>query len=122
MPVPQGTVAPATGPVVAVRLAADGSVLVNGAASDVDGVTATVRENIRKHPDGSVAFSTERDLSYDRYIQVLDAIKDAYTAERDAVARRDFGAPYDDLSDAERDHVWKVVPIRITLAEPTVSG
>ena len=117
MPAPS-EVPPVTGPVVAVRVHADGSATLDGAASDSSEVVAAIRCHIRAHPDGGVAFSASRDAPYARYIYFLDAIKAAYLTERDAVAVREFGAPYAELGDAEQASIRELVPIRISLAEP----
>lgn len=111
-------VSPVTGPVVAVRVHADGSATLDGTASDSSEVATAIRSHIRAHPDGGVAFSASRDAPYARYIHFLDAIKAAYLTERDAVAVRQFGEPYADLSDAEQEAIRELVPIRISLAEP----
>ena len=111
-------VPPVTGPVVAVRVYADGSATLDGAASDSSKVVAAIRSHVRAHPDGGVAFSASPDAPYARYIHFLDAIKTAYLTERDAVAVCEFGEPYADLSDAEQEAIRELVPIRIALAEP----
>ena len=115
---PPSEVPPVEGPVIPVRVLADGSALVDGVAADSAGVVAAVLKHIRAHPDGGLEFSSSRDASYARYIHFLDAIKAAYVTARDAVALRDFGAPYEGLGDAEREAVAKRVPMRISLEEP----
>ena len=117
MPYPS-EVPPVEGPVIPVRVLADGSASVDGVAADSAEVVAAVLKHIRAHPDGGLYFSTAREASYAQYIHFLDAIKEAYLIERDAVAVRDFGAPYEELGDSEREAVQKRVPIRISLAEP----
>lgn len=111
-------VPPVTGPVVAVRVHTDGSATLDGTVSDSSEVLTAIRTRVRADPDGGIAFSASRDAPYARHIYFLDAIEVAYLTERDAIAVGEFGAPYADLSDAEREAVRELVPIRISLAEP----
>lgn len=109
---------PPAGPTLAVRVQADGSARIGGAVADSAAVVRAVRQHVRAHPDGATAFSASGRAPYSDYIRMLDAVKEAYLAERDVYARWKFGAPYADLSDAGREATASAVPLRITLAEP----
>ncbi|MEL6611902.1 MAG: biopolymer transporter ExbD, partial [Bacteroidota bacterium] len=110
---PASEIPPVEGPILPVRVLADGSAHVDGVVADSARVVATVRQHIRAHPDGAVSYSMASGAPSTRYIHVLDAIKMACRIERDLVAIRDFGAPLAELSDAARAAVRKQLPIRI---------
>ena len=57
-------------------------------------------------------------MRQDDYGVLRGSIQEAHLIERDAVSLRDFGVPYGELPDTARKTVQKLVPIRITLAEP----
>ncbi|MEO1075778.1 MAG: biopolymer transporter ExbD [Bacteroidota bacterium] len=115
---PASEIPPVEGPILPVRVLADGSAHVDGVVADSARVVATVRQHIRAHPDGAVSYSMASGAPSTRYIHVLDAIKMACRIERDLVAIRDFGAPLAELSDAARAAVRKQLPIRIIMERP----
>ncbi|MEM1116265.1 MAG: biopolymer transporter ExbD [Bacteroidota bacterium] len=118
MQLPTEDLQPVAGPTLAIEVHATGAASVNGVTADSTAISTAIREHIRTHPDGVVAFDTERGVSYRRYLEALDTIKDAFTAERDKVARTEFGLPYSGLKEPERSVVHDRVPLRISLAEP----
>ena len=70
-----------------------------------------------------VSFKTERQASYEMYVDVLDELRSAYVDIRDGYARSNFGAPdyatYKERLPADQeDQVADAFPIKISLAEP----
>jgi hypothetical protein len=103
-------------------VAASGAATADGAPVDSLALDRAVRAHVTRHPGGAVHFDAARDLPYADYIRVLDTIKAAFLAERDRAARGKFKRPYDELPDDERAVIQRVVPLRITLREPTPGG
>ena len=119
----------------------NGDVLVEGEFMRLE----NIRDEVKKHitnfgqdpgyaenaEKAIVSFKTERDLPYDRYIEVLDEIKNAYVDTWNDYARSEFGAPdyatyraglpEDDDStpeDESNDMVKERYPLKLSLAEP----
>lgn len=67
---------------------------------------------------GVVSLQTTRDTPYSTYLNVQNRIAKAFEDIRDALARRQFGQPYEDLSDAEQQVVMQAVPLKVSEAEP----
>lgn len=109
-------------PTLEVRVSASGEATVDGMPVDSLALRRAVRAHIVQEPQGAVFFATDRALPYGRYIEVLDTIKAAHAAERDLAARAKFKRPLRALSDEERAAVWRAVPLRISLQEPTADG
>lgn len=109
-----------------------GQVLVDNEVTSI----AQIRDIVKRHvtnmgreptlsvsPDRAVtSFKTERGLSYENYINVLDEIKTAYNEIRNEQALSQFGVDYGTyrsrLNEDEEDVIADQFPIKISLAEP----
>lgn len=70
---------------------------------------------------GIVLLQTTRDTPFDSYLDIQNRIAQAFDNIRAGLAQRQFGKPYGELSDAERQVVTRAVPLKISEAEPHVS-
>jgi biopolymer transport protein ExbD len=68
--------------------------------------------------EGVISLQNTRDTSYERYIEVQNALTRAYNEVRDDLAMQKFGKKFDDLDDAERKVITKAIPMKISEAEP----
>ena len=67
---------------------------------------------------GVVSLQTTRDTGYQSYIMVQNELTRAFNELRDEAAMKKFGAKFEDLPKEQRDVVAKVVPQKISEAEP----
>ncbi len=67
---------------------------------------------------GVVSLQTTRDTGYQAYIMVQNELTRAFSELRDEAAIRKFGAKYSELPAEQRDIIAKVVPQKISEAEP----
>lgn len=65
-----------------------------------------------------VSVKTDRKTVYNKYIQTLDQIKQAYFETRDEYSLGKFGKKFDNLSEEQQGIVKDKIPIIISLAEP----
>ena len=70
---------------------------------------------------GIVSLQTASDTPFDSYLDVQTRIAQAVDDIRTHLAQRQFGKPYGELSDAQRQVVMRAVPLKISEAEPHVS-
>lgn len=119
-----------------VLVANNGDVLVEGEFMRIENIRDEVVTHITnegrddaysENPDKAVvSFKTEQDLSYARYIDVLDEIKSAYVEVRNNYAQQVAGVDYatykSRLGEDEEDAVVEKYPLKISLAEPTASS
>lgn len=70
---------------------------------------------------GIVSLQTTRDTPFDSYLDVQNRIAQAFDDIRTHLAQRQFGKPYGELSDAQRQVVMRAVPLKVSEAEPHVS-
>ncbi|MBQ5647729.1 MAG: biopolymer transporter ExbD [Alistipes sp.] len=68
--------------------------------------------------EGVISLQNTRDTSYERYIEVQNALTRAYNEVRDDLATQKFGKSFDDLTDDERKVITKAIPMKISEAEP----
>ena len=68
--------------------------------------------------EGVISLQNDRNTSYERYIEVQNALTRAYNEVRDDLAMQKFGKKFDDLDDAERKVITKAIPMKISEAEP----
>ncbi len=68
--------------------------------------------------EGVISLQNTRDTSYERYIEVQNALTRAYNEVRDDLAMQKFGKKFEKLEDAERQVITKAVPMKISEAEP----
>jgi len=67
---------------------------------------------------GLVSLQTDRNTSYEKYLQVQNELVRAISELRDEKSREKFGVGFDDLTDEQRDAVSKAIPLAISEAEP----
>jgi biopolymer transport protein ExbD len=110
----------------------DGSVLLDGEVTSISQIREAVVRHVRNNgqdpelsvsPDKAVvSFKTRRGLPYEKYIDVLDEIRSAYTDIRNAAAQTEFGTDYGTyrtrLGEDDVDEIAERYPIKISLAEP----
>ncbi|MBR6656251.1 MAG: biopolymer transporter ExbD [Alistipes sp.] len=68
--------------------------------------------------EGVISLQNTRETSYERYIEVQNALTRAYNEVRDDLAMSKFGKPMKDLDEAERKVITKAIPMKISEAEP----
>ena len=68
--------------------------------------------------EGVISLQNTRDTSYERYIEVQNALTRAYNEVRDDLAMQKFGKKFEKLEDAERQVITKAIPMKISEAEP----
>lgn len=67
---------------------------------------------------GIVSLQTASDTPFDSYLDIQNRIAQAFDNIRAGLAQRQFGKPYGELSDAERQVVTRAVPLKVSEAEP----
>lgn len=81
------------------------------------------REDLSETPqDAIVSMKNDRGTKYGIYIDVYNEVKAAYNELRDESANRKFGKDYEFLTREQRDEVKKVIPMKLSEAEPTSFG
>lgn len=73
---------------------------------------------VYQESQGVVSLQTTRDTGYQAYIMVQNELTRAFSELRDEAAIRKFGSKYSELPAEQRDIVAKVVPQKISEAEP----
>lgn len=68
--------------------------------------------------EGVISLQNTRDTSYERYIEVQNALTRAYNEVRDDLAMSKFGKKLNDLSEEEQKVITKAIPMKISEAEP----
>ena len=68
--------------------------------------------------EGVISLQNTRDTSYERYIEVQNALTRAYNEVRDDLSMQKFGKKFDDIEEAERKVITKAIPMKISEAEP----
>lgn len=108
----------------------DGSVLVNDKPANIPDIKKEVMDfvdnhgkdpNLSESPDQAVvSIKSDRQTSYNIFVQVMDEVKGAYNQLRDNLSRREYGVPYDMLpNDGEKQgSIKKAYPEKISEAEP----
>lgn len=66
---------------------------------------------------GIVSLLTARDTPFGSYLDVQNRIAQAFDDIRAELAQRQFGKPYGELSDAQRQVVMRAVPLKVSEAE-----
>lgn len=67
-----------------------------------------------------VSVKTDANTSYNRYIQVLDQVKEAYFEVREEYAQSKWGRRVIDLNEDQMSEIKEKIPIIISIAEPEV--
>ena len=71
---------------------------------------------------GIISLQNDRGTAYGTYIEVQNALAQAYNELRDEKAMQKFGKKYDELSKDKMDAIKKIYPQRISEAEPKNVG
>jgi biopolymer transport protein ExbD len=110
----------------------DDNLLVEGQWLQIDELAdATVKflTNKGADPESSdspdkavISLKNDRGTSYDRYIQVQNELRVAYNTVRNDESIKVFGVPFEDLNDEQQKYIKKVIPQKISEAEPASIG
>lgn len=68
--------------------------------------------------EGVISLQNDRNTSYERYIEVQNALTRVYNEVRDDLSMEKFGKTFNDLEEAERKVITKAIPMKISEAEP----
>ncbi|MBP5413333.1 MAG: biopolymer transporter ExbD [Bacteroidales bacterium] len=71
---------------------------------------------------GVVSLQSDRGTSYKTYIDVQNQLTEAFNEIRNDFAQKNYGKSFDNLTEAQRKAVQKVIPISISEAEPSNIG
>lgn len=81
------------------------------------------REDLSETPqDAIVSMKNDRGTKYGVYLDVYNEVKAAYNELRDDSANRKFGKNYEFLTREQRDEIKKIIPMKLSEAEPTAFG
>lgn len=107
---------------------AQGLILINGQPSSVQEVKPKIVEFVSNNgrnpelsdsPDKAIlSLKTDNKTPYNIYIDMLDEVKGAYAELRNTEARRIFGVPFEQLTDENRKEIQRIIPMKISEAEP----
>ena len=67
---------------------------------------------------GLVSLQTDRNTSYEKYLQVQNELVRAINELRDEKSLQKFGMHFEDLSDEKKEAVGKAIPLAVSEAEP----
>jgi biopolymer transport protein ExbD len=67
---------------------------------------------------GIISLQTDRNTSYEKYLQVQNELARAVNELRDEKSREVFGISFEDLEEEKKDAVSKAIPFSISEAEP----
>lgn len=65
-----------------------------------------------------VSLKNDRGTSYETYLQVYNELKGGYNELWDDLAEKDYNKKYNDLDNAAKKEIQKVIPLVISEAEP----
>lgn len=71
---------------------------------------------------GVISLQNDRGTVYNTYIMVQNELTRAFNEVRNEVALRQFGVPFSELTEDQRNAVQKAVPLKISEAEPRNVG
>jgi len=71
---------------------------------------------------GVISLQNDNGTSYETYIAVQNELVRAYNELRDDMAKRKFHKPYDDLDKDQQKAIRKIIPQKISEAEPRNIG
>lgn len=71
---------------------------------------------------GVVSLQNDRGTSYGMYIEVQNELVRAYNEVRNLAAKEEFGKDFDDLEEDQMEAIRKLIPQRISEAEPKRIG
>lgn len=81
------------------------------------------RDDLAETPDDAiVSIKNDRGTKYETYIEVYNEVKAAYNELRDETAERKFGKKYEFISKEQAREVNKIIPMKLSEAEPSAFG
>lgn len=108
--------------VLTVLVNAEDAVMVENDRVGVDAIPGLLRRHVispeRKPSQAIVSLTHDRGTSYERYLQVYDALKAGYSDLWEERAQRDHSMTYDALSASQQKTIRKDIPLVISEAEP----
>lgn len=97
----------------------DNRLTCNGETTTIEELTRKVASFVAARPKTHVlSVAADRNTSYDTYFNVQNALVAVYNSLRDGYARKQFGHPYRECSDEEKELAITEYPQRISEAEP----
>ena len=69
-----------------------------------------------------ISLKNDRGTSYDTYVTVYNELLAAYNELWEEASQAQFGKPYEDLTDREKDKIRSEIPLVLSEAEPTAFG
>lgn len=112
--------------VLTVLVNASDELMVEDDFSEVSAIPGLLREHIispnRKPTQAIVSLTHDRGTSYERYLQVYDALKSGYASLWNDLADQKYGTYYAQLSTAQQKEVRSEIPMVISEAEPKGFG
>lgn len=108
----------------AILINENNDVLVDGNPTSVFQIKNNIKPRIiskielPKNKKLIVSLKTDRETTYNTYINALDQVKLAFFEVRDEYSNQRFGDKFNDLTEEQQEEVKDAVPIIISLAEP----
>ena len=108
--------------VLTVLVNAEDAIMVESDRAEVRDIPALLQAHVispdRKPNQAIVSLTHDRGTSYERYLQVYDALKAGYRIMWDDRAGEQYGKAYAMLSSEEQRAIQKEIPLVISEAEP----
>ena len=112
--------------VLTVLVNASDELMVEDDRAEVAAIPGLLRNHVispeRKPTQAVVSLTHDRGTSYERYLQVYDALKSGYTAMWNDLANQKYGTVYAQLNTAQQKEVRSEIPMVISEAEPKGHG
>lgn len=115
--------------VLRVAIQANDVVLVNNEESPFDSISTFVKRHLLNYgldtalseipQKAIVSLTCKRETTYKRYVEVYEAIRDAYLEVRNEVSLERYRLAYNELSDKQKKRIRQEIPMRISEAEPS---
>lgn len=108
--------------VLTVLVNASDELMVEEDLAEVSAIPGLLREHVispnRKPTQAIVSLTHDRGTSYERYLQVYDALKSGYASLWDDRANQKYGTVYAQLNTAQQKEIRSEIPMVISEAEP----
>lgn len=112
--------------VLTVLVNSENAVMVENGLARVDDIPGLLHDHVispqRKPTQAVVSLIHDRGTSYERYLQVYDALKAGYSLMWNERANAQYGKAYAMLEVAEQKAIRKEIPLVISEAEPKDHG
>jgi len=100
-----------------VRIASDGSILLNGKETEVHALSEALQKRIKADPVYVIHYSYDSSITLNQYLEVYLAITGSIHALRDEMSIAQYGKPFDDLliyrDDDKIAKIKKLLPMRL---------